>query len=425
MAAIQQPRGVRDLDLDEALFRSIIISDIERVYRRYGFNIMETAYLESLSLIKERTIGDDNIKDIIKVEGEDSFLRFDQTLSLARYVATNNSIPMPLKRYSIGRVWRNDEPQRMRYREFTQADIDIVGSDSIYSDAEVISCLYEALSTIGVKPIVKLNDRKIYDLLLDKLNIKDMKTRLDALRVIDKLGKISKEDAADRLSKLNIGSDTVNEILNFALYEGDNEKKLTYIADVTGEASAKRLKELIDILKGYGLLNNSIEIDLSIIRGLDYYTGVIFEIKDPRESLTVAAGGRYDKLVSVYANRDVPMVGGSIGVDRVEAILFDKRLNKLKTLTNVYIAFINDNNYRYALDLLNYLRSKGINADINLNKRNITHQIEYASSLKIRYIVIIGNDEQSASKYRLKDLESGEEKLLTREELLNELVNAK
>ncbi len=418
MAEIPFPRGVRDLMPNEALFANELIKKVELVFQRFGFLTIDTPSFESLKVLRAKDgIGEES-QLIYEIKDQDLGLRYDNTVSLARYMAMHADQPLPFKRYYIGKVWRLDEPQKNRYREFVQADIDVIGGSAPANNAEVIAATAKVFEAIGLDYTIMISDRRILEDLMGTFGV-NHDDFIAVERTIDKLDKIGQDKVNQTLLKMGVDEGVVRKLNLLMGQRGPNEEKLDYVeALLKDKAPATEMRELLELLGRYGLANN-LMVDFSIVRGLQYYTGVVFEFKDPHGKIksSLAAGGRYDNLLSLYSGKNVPAVGISIGIDRVlDAMDFSS--SPKKTPAQVYVAYIKDKNYNYALAIANRLRDAGINTDINTAKRNINNQFVYANSLRFKYVVVVGDAEEQESKLKLKDLVTGEEEAMTFEEAL-------
>ncbi len=418
---VSQPRGVRDFSPSEAISRKWAIDVIEEVYKRFGFYPIDTPALETIEVLNAKAYGEETTKNIFKIADDDSALRFDLTVPLARYMAMNKDMPLPFKRYQIGYAWRRDEPQKMRYREFVQADVDIVGGEKIYSDAEVIAATALAIEELGIRNYrILLNSRKLLEKILDNFGV-DQKKSAEAISVIDKLAKIGEEECVSQLNKI-VGDDRVaSKIIEFIQSESGNDKKIEELS-----ANIKNAKEeteetnlLLSLLEQYGIVDK-VKIDLSLARGFAYYTGFVWEfvvVEGDKQLPSIAGGGRYDNLLELYTKKSLPAVGSSIGLDRIMDVLKEKPL--IRTYAKLFVAYIGEENAPPALSLANKARSAGIYTDLNITKRNITKQLEYANSLKFKYVAIIGKQEMAMKKVKLRNLISGNEDMLSIDEVLD------
>lgn len=420
---VSLPRGTRDYDPGETIILKKIMDVAEDTFRRFGFTPIETPSIELLETLNAKAYGDEAKKELYILEGKTEGLRYDFTVPLARFMAMNKDIPLPFKRYQIGRNWRMDEPQRMRSREIIQADIDVVGSNEPISEAESIAAISSVLESIGIKEYsVLLNSRVILNSILSVFEVPKEK-HLDAIRAIDKLDKVGREEVLAQLKKIGTDPKNAEALLNFIEERGENEETLGKLGGNVPDAKEeiKRIEGILGLLQKYKI-KGRIVIDLSLARGLDYYTGTVVEFvvfEDGKKLPTIAAGGRYDDLMSMYSKKSVPAFGLSIGINRVFDIVGKGEL--LKTYAKVHIAYIKEENLDYAVDIANRLRAAGVYADLELTSRNLTKQLEYANSMNIKYVAIIGNQERSAKKIKLRDMVSGDEEVISVEEAIARL----
>ena len=396
---------------------------IERVCReafeKYGFSPLETPIVEELKLLTAKGSGGAAIEDEIysfkDKSGRELGLRFDLTVPASRVVAANRELKMPFKRYQIGRVYRYDRPQAKRYREFTQADIDIFGSKSVLCEFELIAVTVEIMQKLGLNFYIIINSRGVLENLALACNVPKEKL-FDCFRAIDKAGKIGWAGVEKELESAKISL----EILPF-LKENSLEKAVKKIKekgfDITG---ANMLDELLKLLKEQDL-ERFVRVDLSLARGLEYYTGMVFEVK-VESGPSVGGGGRYDRLVELYGRNDIPATGISLGIERVLDSL-DKKL-ELPAESRVLLIPVNKELNREALDLTQKIRSLGVNAEMSLVERGIGKNIEYADKKGIPFIVVLGEREVKEGKFKAKELKSGKETEIAFEDLakLKELV---
>jgi len=407
------PRGVRDFNTAEAIVRREVLAVVEETFKRFGFSPIETPALENLNVLYAKTYGEESGKEIFKIEGEDAALRYDFTVPLARFIAMNKDTPLPFKRYQIGSIWRKDEPQRMRYREFLQADIDIVGSSELISDAEVVAVAAQILNELGVSGYkILINDRIILNGILSFFGIPNEKS-VQAIRLIDKLPKIGNDEVIKGLVGLGMKQENATSLIEFIIKEEDNDEKLNRVeANIGLKEEVNKLRELIRLIGLYEAKGDLV-IDLSLARGFDYYTSFVWEFvvyDENRKRLpTIVAGGRYDNLIGMFINQQIPATGLSIGIDRIMNVISSS--TDRKSYARVYVASVG-NVLDYSLYVANALRAAGINTDINMTKRNIAKQLEYANAMRFRYVAIIGEREQSSNKLKLRDMVSGNEELL-------------
>jgi len=413
------PRGMRDFNTAEAIARREVLAVVEEIFRRFGFSPIETPALENLNVLYAKTYGEESGKEIFKIEGEDAALRYDFTVPLARFIAMNKDTPLPFKRYQIGPIWRKDEPQRMRYREFLQADIDIVGSSELISDAEVIAVAAQILDELGISGYkILINDRIILNGILSFFGIPNEKS-LQAIRLIDKLSKIGNEEVIKGLVGLGIKQENATSLIEFIIKEEGNDEKLNRIeANIGLKEEVNKLRELIRLVRLYKAKGDLV-VDLSLARGFDYYTSFVWEFivydENKKRLPSIAGGGRYDNLIGIFLNQQIPATGISIGIDRIMNVIGSS--TDRKSYARVYVASLG-NVLDYSLYLANALRGAGINTDINMTKRNIAKQLEYANAMRFRYVAIVGEREQSSNKLKLRDMVSGNEELLDIDEAI-------
>ncbi len=418
------PRGVRDFSPAQAISLRYISEVVEEVFKRFGFYPIETPALENLSILNAKAYGDESVEEIFKVEGEETGLRYDFTVPLARYVASNKDLTLPFKRYQIGTMWRNEEPQKMRYREAMQADIDIVGSAEIESDAEIIAASALAIEELGIQNyVIVLNSRQILQQIQSYFKVPAEK-QVETLRVLDKIQKMSRDQIIKPLSDLGLKVNVAEEMLNFIEQEASNEEKLERVGANIGDgakADVAKFQELLAILEDYKL-KGKIVIDFSLARGLNYYTGFIWEFiveQDGKRLPSIGGGGRYDSLIGMYSKKNIPATGSSLGITRIFDLL---NVGKgAKTYAKVYIAYLGPKNRSYALNIANTLRGNGVYVDVNTTTRNLSKQLEYAGSLQIPNVVIVGDQEREANKLKLRNMTSGEEELISLQEAIEKL----
>jgi histidyl-tRNA synthetase len=411
MAEIPFPRGVRDLMPNEALFRNELLNRIENLFQLFGFLTIDTPSFESLQVLNAKNAIGEDTKLIYELKNDNLGLRYDNTVSLARYISMHQELPLPFKRYYIGKVWRREEPQHLRYRELTQADVDIIGGNPAMADAEIIGVGGMTLDSIGIEYVVQINNRELLEKVLLKFGVKDEKF-MGVARALDKLEKIGEEKVVELLRGLELDNSSIDQIMAFITLKGINEEKLSYVDSLLGnKESTKELRETLSFIEDYKI-RGDVQIDFSIMRGLDYYTGIVFEYKNKEDtSASVCGGGRYDKLIALYGGKQLPAVGLAFGIDRIlEMLNFSSSIEY--TYANVFVANVNENNYPYALKVANVLRANGIPTEINLALRNLSNQFAYANAIKTKYVIIIGDVEEKLGNVKLRNLISGTESSL-------------
>lgn len=414
---------------DQIKFNSMI-DKIRKSYEKFGFLPIDTPIIEMSDVLLAKA-GGETEKQIYRFnKGEnDLALRFDLTVPLAKYVCEYfNDITFPFKRYQIGKVYRGERPQKGRYREFYQCDIDIIGdgSLSIMNDAEMPSVIYTTIKELGFdKFTIRINNRKLLNGLFAELELTEKST--DIMRIIDKLEKIGKENVIKCLQDLDVPNEKIESIIKFIEIDGNNDEKIKALEELqfSNETFIQGLNEIKDVVKYvrfFGVPESNFKVDLTIARGLDYYTGTVYEtfLDDYREIGSVCSGGRYDNLAEFYTDRKLPGVGVSIGLTR----LFYK-LNELsivkeeeQSISKVLVVSMDPKYQNRALEVADSLRKAGINTDVYLEDKKIKAKFKYADKLKIPYVAVIGESEAEHGTVSLKNMISGEQEELTVEEVI-------
>ena len=427
------PLGFVDRQEKELLVRDFIISNIKEVMIKYGFQYLETPSFEySESIGKFLPDKDRPDEGVFSFQDENKWLslRYDLTAPLARYVAKNYlEIQKPFKRYQLGTVWRNEKPGPGRFREFLQFDADFVGTKSLQADAELCVMISEILEKCGLSKeeyIVKISSRKITEELFKRINIDNNEQKLTALRALDKLDRLGwegvkqllgdgrKDKSGDFTKGANLSSSNIEAI------ENELKKKSPETED---------LQEIIKLFKDYNFDN--FEFDPSIIRGLEYYTGPIFEVNlkfDVTNNKgqviqfgSIGGGGRYDNLVNNFGNYEAPATGISIGLDRLVYALMQKKEFKVKQSKPVVICIFDKNSMKEYIGLQTLLRNAGISTEIYPGESKLKKQMEYANKIKSPAVILYGEDEIKSSKPTLRNLSTGKEKSIEIKELVNEI----
>ena len=411
--------GFMELKPNEQILFNQIKEKIEESYKRFGFLPLDTPILE-LSEVLLAKAGGETEKQIYRfTRGDDLAMRFDLTVPLAKYVSKNyGELQFPFRRYQIGKVYRGERPQKGRFREFYQADIDIIGDGelSIMNDAEIPSIIYTTFKNLGVDDFtIRINNSKILNGLFEYLNIVELSTEI--MRIIDKLEKIGKENVKLELLKLNIEEENVVKILEFISISGNNEEKIEALEklNIKNEVFEKglfELKEVVKYIRLFGVPEENFSIDLTIARGLDYYTGTVYEtfLDNYREIGSVCSGGRYDNLAENYTDKSLPGVGIAIGVTRLFDQLNDLKLIKTEkeSISDVLVISTSDD-VSECLPIANTFRKEGINTEVYMNDKKMKAKFKYADRLKIPYVAIIGEDELKENKVSLKKLVTGKQ----------------
>ena len=442
------PKGTRDFGPVEMAKRNYIFDTIKEVYALYGFQQIETPAMETLQTLmgKYGEEGDKLLFKILnsgdymnKVSDEDlqslnslklaaklceKGLRYDLTVPFARYVVQHREeLQLPFKRYQIQPVWRADRPQKGRYREFYQCDADVVGSDSLLNEVELMQIVDTVFTKFGVRVCIKINNRKILTGIAEVIG--EAEKIVDITVAIDKLDKIGLEKVNEELRNDGISEEAIEKLQPIISLSGSNEEKLEVISQVlagseTGLKGVEETRFILDTLKAVGL-NNAIELDLTLARGLNYYTGAIFEVKaldTPMGSIT--GGGRYDNLTGIFGLPGLSGVGISFGADRIYDVLNALDLYPKEAVNSTQVLFINfgETETAYCLPIVGKLRQAGIRSEIFPDKAKMKKQMSYANAKNIPFVVLAGENEMAAGKVTLKNMESGDQTLVTAEELI-------
>ncbi len=438
------PSGTRDFSPEQVAKRTYIFDTIRQVFIRYGFQPIETPAMEKLStltgkygeegdqlLFKVLNNGDflkdakdlDNYKKLA-FQIADRGLRYDLTIPFARYVVMNHDkIALPFKRYQIQPVWRGDNPQHGRYREFYQCDADVVGSNSLLNEAELVQIYDEVFSKLGFKVVIKVNNRKILQGLAEVLGCPDK--MMDITIAIDKLDKIGAEGVKKELEQRGINGELFPTIQQF--FAMNLQELATFFANSeTGQKGVAELQQLFNYLKDSNL-KNELSIDLTLARGLNYYTGCIFEVKvsdeNPVKMGSIGGGGRYDDLTGVFGLKGISGVGISFGADRIYDVLEELNLYpdfKNNTTQVLFISF-DEASQLYALNTAQQLRQAGINAEVYPDLAKVKKQFEYANKRNIPFTVVVGSDEMATGLLAFKDMTTGQQEKLTVTDIIQKL----
>ena len=442
------PKGTRDFGPEEMAKRNYIFNTIKDVYALYGFEQIETPAMETLQTLMGK-YGEEGDKLLFKILNSGDYLnkisdeelnernslhlasklcekglRYDLTVPFARYVVMHrDELQLPFKRYQIQPVWRADRPQKGRYREFYQCDADVVGSDSLLNEVELMQIVDTVFTKFGIRIQIKINNRKILSGFAEVLDEADK--IVDITVAIDKLEKIGLENVNAELKAGGITDEAIEKLQPILTMQGSNEDKLKTIEKVleSSEVGLKGVEEtrfILDTLNSVGL-NNEIQLDLTLARGLNYYTGAIFEVKaldTPMGSIT--GGGRYDNLTGIFGMPGLSGVGISFGADRIYDVLNTLELYPKEMLSSTQVLFINfgEKETAYCLPFIAEIRKNGIRAEIFPDKAKMKRQMNYANAKNIPYVVFAGEDEIEKGKLMLKDMQSGEQKLVTAKELI-------
>ena len=442
------PKGTRDFSPVEMAKRNYIFNTIRDVFHLFGYQQIETPSMENLSTLMGK-YGDEGVKLLFKIQNSGDYfngitdeellsrnavklaskfcekgLRYDLTVPFARYVVMHrDEISFPFKRYQIQPVWRADRPQKGRYREFYQCDADVVGSNSLLNEVELVQMIDRVFGKFGVRVSIKINNRKILTGIAEIIGEADK--IVDITVAIDKLDKIGLENVNAELASKGIPQEAIDKLQPIILLSGSNEEKLETLKTVlaTSEAGLKGVEESEFILKTVSALGvkSEVELDLTLARGLNYYTGAIFEVKALDVQIgSISGGGRYDNLTGVFGMDGMSGVGISFGADRIFDVLNQLDLYPKEAVNGTELLFVNfgDKEAAYCLPILTKVREAGVRAEIYPDASKMKKQMGYANDKQIPFVAIVGENEMNEGKLTLKNMTTGEQSLVTPDELL-------
>lgn len=412
--------GFMELLPQEQILFNQIKDTIKNNYEKFGFLPLDTPVIEDSNVLLAKAGGETEKQIYRFTKGDnDLSLRFDLTVPLAKYVAKNyGELSFPFRRYQIGKVYRGERAQRGRYREFYQCDIDIIGDGelSIINDAELTNVIYHTFSELDFgKFTICINNRKILNGLFESLGQKENAGEI--LRIIDKIEKIGKEKVIKELEELGVEKENIEKIINFIEIDGTTDDKLSKLEElnITNEVFTKGLQELKEVVKYIRFFNvpeENFKIDLTIARGLDYYTGTVYEtfLNEYKSLGSICSGGRYENLAEYYTDKKLPGVGISIGLTRLFYQLNEIKLieAKKKSIADILIISMTDN-FAYVAKVADKFRNERKNVQIYYENKKIKAQFKYADKLQIPYTIVIGDDEVNANTYTIKNMETGEQ----------------
>ncbi|MEM1405325.1 MAG: histidine--tRNA ligase [Bacteroidota bacterium] len=448
------PRGMRDFGPEKMAKRNFIFNTIKSVFSKYGFMQIETPAMENLSVLTGK-YGDEGDQLLYKVLNSGDFLskssiddftsgsktltqkisnkglKYDLTVPFARFVVMNrNDVTLPFKRFQIQPVWRADNPQKGRYREFYQCDADVVGTDSLLCETEIILMINEVFNQLGITEFtIKMNSRKVLKGIVEAIGAVENET--DFLVAIDKLDKIGLDKVKEELSSRGLDTNMIRTAEDFLSIRGTNNEVMEALSNLLsssdiGMEGISELNKIQEFLEPFDLRNDHIEIDPTLARGLSYYTGAIFEVKINNVKMgSVSGGGRYDDLTGVFGMPDISGVGFSFGVDRIYDVMDELGLfpEEVTTTTNVLIAHFDEESRQYGLSTLGKIRNEGLSCEIYPDIAKIKKQFNYADKKGIPYVIVIGSDEINSGLLKLKDLNTGEETKGEIESLIQKMLD--
>ncbi|MDL2278370.1 histidine--tRNA ligase [Parabacteroides sp. OttesenSCG-928-G07] len=443
------PKGTRDFSPQEMAKRNYIFNTIREVFHLYGYQQIETPAMENLSTLMGK-YGEEGDKLLFKILNSGDFfsdvtdqelternmnrlasqicekgLRYDLTVPFARFVVQHrNDITFPFKRYQIQPVWRADRPQKGRYREFFQCDVDIIGSDSLLNEVEIIQIVDEVFSRLGVRVAIKINNRKILSGIAEVIG--ESERIVDITVAIDKLDKIGLDKVNEELRTKGLSEKAIEQLQPVILLEGTNAEKLNTLKQTlsSSETGMKGIEEITYILQKMAVLPTrcELELDLTLARGLNYYTGAIFEVKALDVQIgSITGGGRYDNLTGVFGMEGVSGVGISFGADRIFDVLNQLDLYPSDSLQTTQLMFVNfgENEVNWLMPVIGQIRKAGIRTELYPESAKMKKQMGYADDKKIPFVAIVGENEMEQNKITLKNMLTGEQKLVSPEELIS------
>ena len=442
------PKGTRDYNPDEMKKREYLFEVFKYNFNLYGFNCIETPSMENSEVLNGK-YGEEGDRLIYRILDSGNFLknidnknnissnklksqiskkglRYDLTVPFARYVSMNrDKITMPFKRYQIQPVWRADRPQKGRFREFYQCDVDYIGTKSIVCESEIISLVYSIFNKLKFDDFeIKLNNRKILLGISEKLNFKNKFEKFCIL--IDKIDKIGVSGLKKEMKLNKFPTSSIKKLISLIELKGNNSSKINYVK--TFLSNSKIGLEGISEIKNLMKIKNDFTLDFTLARGLSYYTSTIFEVVPTNNNIgSLCGGGRYDDLTEIFGYKNISGIGISFGIERIIEVLNTNNLfpKKIESNNNVLISYLSNDLIKNSLELANKLREKGIPTDLYSEKAKLKKQLQYANNNNIPFVIIIGEDEIKNKKYILKNMKDGNQNLLTINEIINKMSSIK
>tara|TARA_B100000676_G_scaffold23217_1_gene20546 strand:+ start:581 stop:1927 length:1347 start_codon:yes stop_codon:yes gene_type:complete len=438
------PKGTRDFGPGEMKKREYLFKIFKDTFSLYGFNALETPSMENINVLngKYGEEGDklifrildsgDFIKDVDNIESKDSNnlrkeiskkgLRYDLTVPFARYVSMNrDKITLPFKRYQIQNVWRADRPQKGRFREFYQCDVDYIGTKSIVCEAEIIDLVYSIFEKLKIQDFsVKLNNRKVLFGIVETLSLQDNFDKICI--IIDKIDKIGKDKFAEELKNIDLSKSQIEKLNSVLFFDGSNDDKIKFLKDFLSKSSTglEGINEIENLTK----LSKEFIFDINLARGLSYYTSSIFEvILDEKNIGSLCGGGRYDDLTEIFGYKDISGIGISFGIERIYEIMKERNLfpDSINKKDTVLVCSMSEKYLDDSLRISSILRNNNISTDLYPNNPKLKKQLQYANNNDIPYVIIIGEDEVTSKLFTLKDMETGNQEKLGIDEIISKV----
>ncbi len=438
------PKGTRDFGPGEMKKREYLFKIFKDTFSLYGFNALETPSMENINVLngKYGEEGDklifrildsgDFIKDVDNIESKDSNnlrkeiskkgLRYDLTVPFARYVSMNrDKITLPFKRYQIQNVWRADRPQKGRFREFYQCDVDYIGTKSIVCEAEIIDLVYSIFEKLKIQDFsVKLNNRKVLFGIVETLSLQDNFDKICI--IIDKIDKIGKDKFAEELKNIDLSKSQIEKLNSVLFFDGSNDDKIKFLKDFLSKSSTglEGINEIENLTK----LSKEFIFDINLARGLSYYTSSIFEvILDEKNIGSLCGGGRYDDLTEIFGYKDISGIGISFGIERIYEIMKERNLfpDSINKKDTVLVCSMSEKYLDDSLRISSILRNNNISTDLYPDNPKLKKQLQYANNNDIPYVIIIGEDEVTSKLFTLKDMETGNQEKLGIDEIISKV----
>lgn len=438
------PKGTRDFGPGEMKKREYLFKIFKDTFSLYGFNALETPSMENINVLngKYGEEGDklifrildsgDFIKDVDNIESKDSNnlrkeiskkgLRYDLTVPFARYVSMNrDKITLPFKRYQIQNVWRADRPQKGRFREFYQCDVDYIGTKSIVCEAEIIDLVYSIFEKLKIQDFsVKLNNRKVLFGIVETLSLQDNFDKICI--IIDKIDKIGKDKFVEELKNIDLSKSQIEKLNSVLFFDGSNDDKIKFLKDFLSKSSTglEGINEIENLTK----LSKEFILDINLARGLSYYTSSIFEvILDEKNIGSLCGGGRYDDLTEIFGYKDISGIGISFGIERIYEIMKERNLfpDSINKKDTVLVCSMSEKYLDDSLRISSILRNNNISTDLYPDNPKLKKQLQYANNNDIPYVIIIGEDEVTSKLFTLKDMETGSQEKLGIDEIISKV----